>query len=108
VVFVQAVGGGSRVQISGAGGGQPRWSRDGKRLFYLAGNRKMMEVAIAVQDGLLRAGAPRPLFQTHVVTPWFALFQYDVTQDASRFIVNSLRPEAPLTLLSNWPELLPR
>jgi hypothetical protein len=40
--------------------------------------------------------------------PWFALFQYDVTEDASRFIVNSLRAEAPLTLISNWPERLRR
>jgi len=65
-----------------------------------------MEVSIDVRNGELLAGVTRPLFQTHVVTPWFGGVQYDVNQDASRFIVNSLRPEAPLTLISGWPSLL--
>ncbi len=105
-VFVQAVESGTRIQISTSGGGQPRWRRDGKRLFYLAPDRKLMEVSIDVRSGELSAGVTRPLFQTHVVTPWFGGVQYDVNQDASRFIVNSLRPEAPLTLISGWPSLL--
>ncbi len=108
-IFVQPVSGeGSRVLVSRAGGGQPRWSGDGRRLFYLAPDRKMMEVTIDVRDGELAAGSPRALFQTRVLTPWFGYFQYDLTPDASRFLVNSLKAEAPLTLVTGWPVLLRR
>jgi serine/threonine protein kinase/Tol biopolymer transport system component len=108
-VFIQSVKeGGPRVQVSNSGGGQPRWSHDGKRLFYLATDRKLMEVTIGEENGHLTAGVPRPLFQTQVLASAFAFFQYDATQDASRFVINSLRPGAPLTLVSNWTGLLGR
>jgi hypothetical protein len=42
-IFVQPFpGAGARLQISSSGGGQPRWSRDGKRIFYLTSDRKLM------------------------------------------------------------------
>ena len=99
-------GPGPRVQVSREGGTQPRWSHDGKRLFFIAPDRKLMEVEIDVRGDRLRPGVPRPLFQTRIVSPNFVLFQYDVTGDASRFLINSLKPEAPLTLVSNWPRAL--
>jgi hypothetical protein len=34
------------------------------------------------------------------------LFQYAVTADGKGFLVSSLKPEAPLTLVSNWPRTL--
>jgi hypothetical protein len=107
-VVIGAVGSEARTRVSVSGGGQPRWSGDGKRLFYLAPDRKLMEVAIDVRNDEIMPGPPRPLFQTLVIAPWFGGIQYDVTKDASRFVVNSLKPEAPLTLVSNWPELLRR
>jgi serine/threonine protein kinase len=108
-IFVEAVsGGGARLPISDRGGNQPRWSRDGKRLFFFAPDRKLMEVSIEIRGGEMRPGRPRVLFQTHVTAPQYASFQYDVTGDGSRFLINSLKPEAPLTLISGWTAALRR
>jgi len=101
-------GPGPPVQISGEGGAQPRWSRDGKRLFFMAPDRKLMEVEIDVRGDRLQVGVPRALFQTRIVAPRHVLFQYDVTADGNRFLINSLEPGAPLTLVTNWPRVLSR
>ena len=101
-------GPGPQIPIARTGGAQPRWSRDGKRLFFVAPDRKMMEVEIDVRGDRLRPGVPRPLFQTRIIAPDFVLFQYDVTADGNRFVINSLKPEAPLTLVTNWPRALTR
>ena len=91
---------GSRVQISEYGGSQPRWSRDGRHVFYVTGNRKMMRVGFKPSTG--QATAPELLFQTRIVAPALVGFQYDVAPDG-RFLINSL-PAAPasLTMLSGW------
>jgi Tol biopolymer transport system component len=101
-------GPGPQIQISRERGGQPRWSRDGKRLFFLAPDRKLMEVEIDVHGDQILPGVPRPLFQTRIVGWNLVLFQYDVTADGNRFLINSLKPEAPLTLVTNWPRALSR
>jgi hypothetical protein len=97
---------GARTQISSQGAAQPRWSRDGKKLYFIAPDRKLLEVAIDTRGGVLLPSAPRLLFQTRIIAPNFVLFQYDVAPDDSRFLINSLRPEAPLTLLGNWQSVL--
>ena len=102
-IFVQPLAAvGAKIQVSNQGGGQPRWGRDGRHLFYVAPDRKMMEVSIEVRGGQLTAGAPRPLFQTRIIAPRFVTFQYDISPDMSRFLINSLRPDSPLTLITNW------
>ncbi len=108
VVVQPVAGGGGRIQMSRGPGSQPRWSRDGKKIFLFAPDRELMEVPIGIRGGELLPGAPRPLFQTHVTAPRLALFEYDVTRDASRFLVKSLKPEAPLTLNTGWPAALRR
>ena len=96
---------GRRIQISSAGGAQPRWSRDGRQIFYVAPDRKLMAVSFEPQKG--SAGAPRVLFQTRIVAPSFAFFQYDVSPDG-RFLINSFpsNSSSPLTLLTGWTALL--
>jgi serine/threonine protein kinase len=107
-VFVQPFPGpGGRVQISSAGGAQPRWSRDGRQVFYMAPDRKLMAVSFDPQK--MSAGKPRVLFQTRIAAVEFALFQYDVAPDG-RFLINSLpsNTSSPLTLLTGWNALLQR
>jgi Tol biopolymer transport system component len=104
-LFVQpSGGGGSRTPIdNGLGGGQPRWTRDGHKLYYIGGDRKVMEVNVDAGKGF-SPSSPRPLFQTRIIAPNFALFQFDVAPDGKRFLINSL-PEGgngPLTLVENW------
>ena len=104
-VFVEAFPGpGARVQIS-SGGAQPRWSRDGKHIFYIAPDRKLMAVSFDSRKG--SASAPHVLFQTRIVAPDFALFQYDVAPNG-RFLINSFPASysSPLTLLTGWHSLV--
>ena len=103
-IFVEPFPGpGARIQIS-AVGGQPRWSRDGRNLFYIAPDRKLMAVSFDSRKALV--STPRTLFQTRIVAPDFALFQYDVAPDG-RFLINSLPSNSsPLTLVTGWTALL--
>ena len=48
--------------ISVNGGYEPRWRADGRELYYLADDRKLM--AVPVSSGAVPFGVPRPLFQT--------------------------------------------
>ena len=92
---------GDRMPISGFGGAQPRWSRDGRQIFYVAPDRKLMAVSFDPANG--RAGRPRTVFHTRIVAPNLAGFQYDVAPDG-RFLVNSLPSNgpSPLTLITRW------
>ena len=52
-------------QISRDGGGQPLWRSDGKELFYLTRDGKLMAVDIRTQP-TIEAGVPQRLFQTKI------------------------------------------
>jgi serine/threonine protein kinase len=88
-----------KVQISNAGGFEPRWRADGKELFYLRPGGTLM--AVDVQPGAgPKVGAPRPLFDF----PGSAQ-DYDVAPDGQRFLVNVPVVESnavPLNLVVNW------
>ena len=93
-----------RVIVSSSGGGQPRWSRDGRQLFFISADKKLMTVEF--DSKTVRAGAPRQLAQTRIVEAALVGLQYDVAPDG-RFVVNSVTGDsAPLTLLSGWRSLL--
>jgi Tol biopolymer transport system component len=97
---------GGKWQLSTAGGTQPRWRRDGKEIFYLAPDNKLMATVVNGQGSAFEVGAVRPLFDTRTSGP---LYVYDVSPDGQRFLVNTLVEEAapePITLVVNWPALL--
>jgi serine/threonine protein kinase len=103
IVVQPSSGPGVRIQISQGGGAQAVWRKDGKEIYYLSADRKIMA---ATFDPVRKiAGTPRTLFQTHVVGPTFVLFQYDVAP-GHRFLINSLNPNSPLTLIANWPSII--
>ena len=92
-------------QVSTAGGAFPVWRRDGKELYYLGLDFKLMAVPVSV-DTKFHAGPPVALFP---VRPSGAGTVYDVTHDGQRFLVNSLASEVgspPLDLLIHWTALL--
>ena len=62
-----------------------------------------MAVSIDVTNGTLKAGAPRALFQTRIIAPRIVLFQYAVSADGKRFLINSLLASgtAPIAVLVN-------
>jgi Tol biopolymer transport system component len=90
---------GGSVLVSRGGGTAPRWRGDGRELFYLAPNGKMMAVeAMAGQE--FQVGTPTPVFQT----PPGAIVG-DVTADGKRFLlVTPVGPSAsvPFTVVLNW------
>ena len=61
------------------GGSQPVWRRDGKELFFLAPDGKMMAVSVTPGADWVRA-SPQPLFPTRM-RPTYAPYptRYDVT-----------------------------
>ncbi len=88
-------------QISNKGGCQPAWRKDGKELFYLALDGKLM-VAEA-KAGPLITGVPQALFQTSLrVDP--TLHQYNVTADGKKFIIGERINEGveQFTVVLNW------
>jgi Tol biopolymer transport system component len=101
-VFIQPFPGpGPRIQVSVAGGAQPIWSQDGRQVFFMAPDSRMMAASFDPQKKMV--GAPRVLFQTRIVAPSFADHQFDIAPDR-RFLINSLPSgnSSPLTLLAGW------
>jgi Tol biopolymer transport system component len=94
---------GGKWQVSTNGGAQPQWRRDGKELFYVATDRKLMAVDIKLGTSF-EMGTPAALFQTQVAG-FAAPNRYAVSPDGQRFLINSTIQDAsptPLTVILNW------
>jgi Tol biopolymer transport system component len=91
-----------RSQASTDGGNAPRWRRDGRELYYLAPDDKLMAVAVTASANTLELSRPAPLFEVTVGAQ--PLHQYDVTGDGQRFLVNSTANASatPVTVVVNW------
>lgn len=104
-LVLRRVGKQGQVYITSEAGSQARWRGDMTELFYIRADRWLMSVPLTRRGRDLEAGTPVPLFRTRIVQPRLVLFQYDVTRDGQRFLINSLPREdasAPLTVLVNW------
>ena len=94
--------------MSANGGAQVRWRRDGKELFYIALDGRLMAVPIRVGSTAqtIEAGSPVPLFATRVggALSYPENQQYDVSPDGQRFLINTIIEEAPspITVILNW------
>jgi Tol biopolymer transport system component/predicted Ser/Thr protein kinase len=98
--------GNGKWQVSNGGGEEPKWRQDGKELFYLSTEGKMMAVAVTV-GASFEAGSPVALFQTHRRQPVSSqdVFSYDVSGDGQRFLIATKVDEsnaAPLSITLNW------
>jgi eukaryotic-like serine/threonine-protein kinase len=99
---------GARRQVSLSGGCQPRWSRDGRELFYPTLDGKLMSVDVHARGAAPEVMPPRLLFELPlVVVP--AREQYDVSADGQRFLVAVERERsAVIEVVLNWTGLLRR
>ena len=103
---------GGKWMISRAGGVEPRWRRDGRELFFISADSKMMAVDIATAP-VFSPGIPKVLFDAPI---WGGgvtnnVTRYDVSADGKRFILNAAPPEgrtAPITVILNWEGILKR
>ncbi len=100
---------GEEIPVSKDGGVQPRWRADGRELFFLDPQSRLMSVEVKEVGDSLEFDIPRLLFETRVeANPLIEL--YDVTGDGQRFImmvpVQSLASQ--LNVVVNWPSALAR
>ena len=100
-------------QVSTRGGTRPLWSPDGRELFYLARDGRLMGVPVNIDDSFT-AGAPQPLFDRLVpVAAAAAGRPYDISPDGKRFLLTQT-PEmrdgtskaVSLRVVLNWFEEL--
>jgi eukaryotic-like serine/threonine-protein kinase len=111
-IYVQPFPSGQKRQASEGGGAYPVWRRDGKELFYVGTDDRLMSVAVSVRGAALELGVPQPLFEMRAAgTTLFAERQYDVAPDGERFLVVRRMGEErsdPLVVEFNWTSRLKR
>ena len=79
-----------RVRVTQAGARLPRWSRDGRELFYVTADRRLVALPVRA-SGSLELGTERTLFTIEGRHGWAS---YDVARDG-RFL--AIVPDASLT-----------
>jgi Tol biopolymer transport system component len=101
VYVVPFPGPGGKWQVSLGDGRGPLWRRDGKEIFYLSADNKLMAVRVETSGGSFTAGGARALFDSHS----YGVFgRYDASADGQRFVVvyEGNRPSSTLTSVVNW------
>ncbi|MBZ5639754.1 MAG: protein kinase [Acidobacteriia bacterium] len=92
-IYVQPFPGpGPRLQVSNGGGTEPLWSRDGRELFYILGD-KLMAVDVASEPALA-TGQPHVLLEGRFRPNSNGNTPYDVSADGRRFLrIQQVHPD---------------
>jgi len=91
-------------QISSSGGGDARWRPDGKELFYIGDDRRLMAVPVKT-SATFEHGPAVPLFDTGVPPHWYeARNLYDVSRDGRLLFMTPVEDDrsSPFTIVLNW------
>jgi eukaryotic-like serine/threonine-protein kinase len=109
-VYATSVEKGGKQQITSAGGFYPRWSSDGKKIYYLTLERSVTEMPITESADRLLPGTPHTLFKTPALagssffgSPW------DSTADGKHFLLNgrgALDDNTRAVVVLDWPSRL--
>jgi serine/threonine protein kinase len=106
-IYIQEYPKGGRIAVSTGRGILPRWSRDGKELYYLAEDA-MMVVAVR-PDGSI--GVAQKLFdQSNLLLANGPFHRYDVSADGRRFLMIMRDPGSiprQLNVILNWSQAAP-
>lgn len=92
--------------VSTGGGHAVAWRRDGRELFYLAPDGRVMSVAVGREGNRVNFAKPVPIFR-----PSFQLRDgsaFDLSADGRKFLASIPidTPPQALTVLNNWTVLL--
>jgi len=95
--------------ITAQGGSEPLWKSDGRELYYLAPDGKIMAVAVKT-DSTFQAGPASELFQTTLIPEARPIERrYAVAKDGQRFLIAAPPPapastenSIPITAVVNW------
>jgi eukaryotic-like serine/threonine-protein kinase len=103
--FPRAFGG--KWPVSNGSGNQPQWRHDGKELFYISADSKMMAVDVTTTP-VFQSGNPKALFAAAI---WGGatgpvVTRYGVTPDGQKFLINTPAADSaaasPITVVLNW------
>jgi eukaryotic-like serine/threonine-protein kinase len=99
-IYVQSIpASGAKYQISTDGGTQPAWRGDGKEMFYISPERKLMAVPVALGATVV-AGAPIELFMNT------GMERFTSSEDGQRFLIvvpiGGEGPAPPITVVLDW------
>ncbi len=86
---------------------QPRWRGDGKELFYIAPDFKLMSVPIQAGGAAFQSGTPQPLFESPTEGYPAGMFgwPFAVAPDGQRFLISKdtrQTGDSALTVVVNW------
>jgi hypothetical protein len=109
-IYVQPFPGpGEKFQVSTGGGAQVRWRSDGKEIFFISLDGKLMAAPVKLMpnNGSIEFGTPQPLFMTRVAggaLPGLFIQQYSASADGQRFLINVSEGTslAPINVIYNW------
>jgi Tol biopolymer transport system component len=102
-----------RIQVSVNGGTEPRWSKDGREIYYISPERTLMAASIVLGGETPKVSDPRPLFGNEALRwNWGNRNQasYEVASDG-RFLVavSAEDPGArPVVAVLDWTAGLPK
>ena len=89
-----------RVVVSREGGSEPRWSGDGRELFFTIGGKM---IAVPVPPGpVFTPGPPTTLFSVVGFRSARNRPQYDVTPDGQRFLMIRENTASQVIYVENW------
>jgi hypothetical protein len=82
----------------------PEWRSDGKELYYLTLDQRLMAASLDVRDPLVQVTATQALFSVKTGSD-FGRRQYQATSDGEKFLINAVVEDTSLRLFSvilNW------
>jgi hypothetical protein len=92
------------------GGEQPLWRRDGRELYYISPDKKLIAVDVASEGSTFTAGVSRIVMETRSIAGWDTTSigsRYAVTADGERFLMTTATEGvSPITLTLNWTSAL--
>ena len=100
-----------KITVTAGGGLYPTWRHDGRELYYVAIDGKLMAVSVKEDGDRLDFGTSTVLFQAPIKVPSTStVFNYDVSPDGNRFVFisnNNTNPANPndsdkLSVVLNW------
>ncbi len=105
-VYVQSFpASGGKWQVSTNGGYWPAWRHDGKELFYVSSDRKIMAVDVKGAGATFETGAPKALFDLRIPSLNTPQALFAVSSDGQKFLIPSAVGEntsVPIAVVLNW------
>jgi len=93
--------GGGKRQISVAGGSTPRWRKDGKEIYYIAADGKVMSAAVVLKGDAIQIGDVQPLFTPPAN---LSIDAFEVFGNGQRFLILPQQEvvDEGVTVVLNW------